>query len=364
MKALAIAGHTVDIISADTKASDLSHVPELFNLPGEVRVIGGAAPRRRGLIGKIPRRIRPTAIEPGLSLPDLVIVFDPNPMTFRDVNRYCRKNGTPLVLDIDEWMGPRDFSFASWLTLFPLRYELFIRRLPHKVSYAFAISKAMQSHIASAGAKTLLVPPLHDHKVAEIFESDRADRTQRTRVVVPGVRKASLGKDRESLELVTSALIEYPELQKLVQIEVVGGVDDPSATAHLAKLSQSACVRNHGKLEWSQMISLVGNSDWLVALRDPSVRRLKYGFPSKVTEALVLGTPVLANDYSDMNTVLSKPKFGKVVEELSTEVVARSLLEISRERRDRAKVSRSALQSFTPQGVSSSIEAFVKKVKL
>lgn len=364
VKALILGGHTVDVVTGDSEGSDLRHVAELFNLPACVRVVGGAAPSQSGLRGRMPRRIRPTAVEPGgLSLPEIVIVFDPNPMTFRDVSRYCRLKKIPLVLDIDEWMGPSDFSLTSWLTLFPLRYEAFMSRLPRMVSNAFAISKAMEAHMASSGADTLLVPPLHDHDLSLAAVSNDTSTSHRKRVVVPGIRKASLGKDRISLDLVISALTAYPELQKIIEVEVVGGVEDPSVAERLTELEQSACVRNHGKLEWPQMLTLIKESDLLVALRDPTIRRLKYGFPSKVTEALVLGTPVLGNDYSDMRVVLSDSTFGKLIEELSTEEVAVALYEITKERRDRAQVSRLASEWFTPQGMRSSLNDFLDQVK-
>ena len=365
VKALALAGHQVDLITADPQGTDLRHVAELVDLPPEVQIFCGGAAPRSGVLRKIPRRFRPSAVEPpGLPVPDRVILFDPNPATFRDVEHYCRQHGIPLVVDIDEWMGLADFSFTSWLTLFPAQYEMFMRSLPRKISYGLAIGEEMRAHLASDGAETLIVPPLHEHEPKKEAAAHSNSRVRRTRIVVPGRHKSRLAKDKESLDLTLSALERYPELKSLLEVDIVGGTDDPAVLEQLEALGETASIRNHGRLEWQQTVRLVGGADWLVALRDPSMRRLKYGFPSKVTEALVLGTPVIANDYSDMRTVLADPTLGYLVEELTTDGLADCLFAAAKHRRDRAEVARAAAGLFTPEGMSDSIDALLKKAQV
>src|SRR5690625_6594582 len=86
VKALALAGHQVDLITADPQGTDLRHVAELVDLPPEVQIFCGGAAPRCGVLRETPRRFCPSVVEPPrLSVPHRAILFDPNPASFRDI---------------------------------------------------------------------------------------------------------------------------------------------------------------------------------------------------------------------------------------------------------------------------------------
>lgn len=355
--ALAMSGNTVTIITGDRSQSAILDAAQRFDLHNRVSIHAGGPPIRR-MTRWFPRRINPLARGIGRERSaDLILIFAANPQTFRRLHAHSQRHGLALTVDVDEWMGPADFSRRSWMTLFPARYEWFMRRLPNLTQSALAISDTMREHLASAGASVLVVPPLHRPFGTA---TSRRDRTPgKTRLLLPGVRRGGMGKDRCSLQLVSEAIERSPQLAEVVSIDIVGGLEERESARIAARLGRSVELRDHGRIDWAQSRRLLLDADWLVALRDPAVRRLHYAFPSKVTEALVAGTPVIANDYSDMRHYLDSDLSGILVERLDPQSVAKALELAASRRPDRDRLARAAQGLYAPAAVADSLAAFL-----
>lgn len=89
--------------------------------------------------------------------------------------------------------------------------------------------------------------------------------------------------------------------------------------------SLPACVRAHDRVPRAKVVSALRSSDFTVLMRDPGKRFAQAGMPTKVTESLGCGTPVIANITSDLGGFLEDGRDAIVVEEYSADACARAL---------------------------------------
>lgn len=126
----------------------------------------------------------------------------------------------------------------------------------------------------------------------------------------------------------------FPRLEKYVPVEnykdridlIIKGVNSAATTTgrpcvlHLAGLTrtmleyampflndltyaQSLQIQFHGEVNQSRLQTLIGQSHYFVLLRDKK-KSSDYGFPTKITDSLKLGVPIIYNDTSDLKIYL------------------------------------------------------------
>lgn len=356
-RALQLGGYFVTIISADPGPCEVR--PEWAEQLHKDTTILGGGPSGDGPTRLLPRRLNPFSFtHADLETPGCIILFGATPPTYARAKRLSTHLGVPLHLDVDEWMGPGDFSLRSWLSMFPIRYELFMRRLPKLASSGFGISIRMTDHLAQGGARALCVPPLH-----EPIESEVQIRTDGlTRLLIPAVSQHALGKDQLSLNLVSDAILVDPTLARRLELHLMGDNNDPDAQRRVANLRElGTSIVEHGRVNREKAHAILRNVDWLVVLRSNEQRRLQYAFPSKATESLVAGTPLITNRFSDMGTVIQHGINGVLVDELTPASTARVLNCADQLHLSRQSVAAAAAR-YTPASQAVVLRDFLERV--
>lgn len=353
--ALALAGHRVAIVTADATAEPIDESWTRILDPRVSIVPGGLRSARSNPMRKVRRLLEgPTTQGIGRSeTPDRILVYNPGPVVLRRVRHYCRIHAVPFTVDATEWLSVRDLP-GGWLSPYSWWYVLHMRRLPRRISSALAISTAMREHLASAGARVLVVPPLHEPAIGP-----RPPRRGRHRLLVSGSALRPGGKDALTLSVLAGALESAPELAALVTVDVAGRVSGASAD-FIARIGAMTTVAEHGWVSWPRSRELVRAADWLLLIRAPSERRLHFGFPSKVTESLVLGTPVIANSFSDIPATLTSG-LGVVVASASSGDVVSALRTALGESLDPDRVAAEGSVRYAPDVWAARLSAFISE---
>jgi glycosyltransferase involved in cell wall biosynthesis len=206
----------------------------------------------------------------------------------------------PIIVDCMEWHESWQFKYgrispAYWRFLWS--FHLVVPRA-HGV---IAISNFLANYFHSRGTRVLRLLPQIDidefpeHKVRDdgsclkLFYAGTPHKKDNLGLVLSALSQLST-QECESI-LFTVAGVSWPEIRSLV-VEV--GVDWNSISPRLRVL---------GRIPREQVLNELACMDFLVLLR-PVSRYSQAGFPSKVSESLAAGTPVIANLTSDLGDIL------------------------------------------------------------
>ena len=220
-----------------------------------------------------------------------------------------------------------------------------------------AISRRLEQHYLQAGLPVLRVPPMFEP--AEL------------------VRKWS--QDDGSLHLCYAG---SPGRKEAFDV-IVDGCNAAAAAGvslvlHLIGITQNQwhslagpaafdCdVRCYGRVPNEHAREIVGACDFSLVVR-PFRRSNQYGFPSKCAESLSLGTPVIANLFSDLGEELTEGKDSLILKELSAEALTDRIVTASGMTPDCRKAMAGAARAlgarrFSPQSHAERITRFLERL--
>lgn len=236
------------------------------------------------------------------------------------IKSLCLKRGVTLAVDCTEWYTPEEFkggeSDRSYLDHTRLITEVIDSRIK-----VIAISSYLERYFSNKGCNVLRIPSVLD--VKELSSDGQAGRDcGHTRIVYAG----SPGK-KDSLWLILQAIISLSsEDQERIKFDIYG-VDQRSLSAMIPDgMRVPACVRAYGRVPRETILEALHDCDFTVLMRDPSQRFAQAGMPTKVTESLGAGVPVIANITSDLGDYLIDDKTAFVVPDYSAEAFAETLV--------------------------------------
>lgn len=234
--------------------------------------------------------------------PTHVILYGGTLPYLRHLLPWCRAHRVPLLLDLVEWYDPRALPGGRWGPI--AAAEGLARRLHSRAAGAIAISTLLEEALHRRGvAHVALMPPTVD-----LAASVPGAGSGRTGIVcgyagTPG-RKDELG-------LIVGAVAAAREVGADVTLEVIG-----PDTAEVAGLTDGPGLPPGivvvGRLPQQDVAARVGSWDYTVLMREDK-RSSHAGFPTKLVESLVAGTPVIANLTSDLGDHLVDGENGYVV---------------------------------------------------
>ena len=129
-----------------------------------------------------------------------------------------------------------------------------------------------------------------------------------------------------------------------------------------------ALINCIGKVSHAEAIQLIGNSDFSILLRYPK-RYAFAGFPTKVVESMVMGTPVICNLTSDLHRYIHDNISGIVCQDHHVGSLINALSRVSgMSSEEIAEMSLSArkigVESFDYHSYVSAIDEFILKIRI
>lgn len=232
---------------------------------------------------------------------DSIIIYGPHPGYIYRFRSIARENNVPFILDIVEWYEREDMPGGAFGP-FALANEYSMRHLTAKADGIMVISRRLEAHYQALGCRTLRVPPLFEcaPTLAEKFSAQDG----RLHLCYAGSigRKEAFGLIIKKLQSAHRRGIDFtfhvmgPERSE-IQRYTEGTIDkftDPDV----------GFFRFYGKIPNSEAIKIIQASDFSLVFR-PLRKANQFGFPSKIAESMSLGTPVLANNFSDLPEILT-----------------------------------------------------------
>ncbi len=357
-RALVLAGHEITIICSDHTRDEMSSEWEAILKGSKISVVQGGFPREKGfhVFARLVRLLNGPSSDLRSRLssisPDSLILYNAAPVPLLRLNHFARRHKLPFSLDITEWLNSADLPGGRFGPLAVL-HELTMRALAWRRGRYLTISNTMAGKLGKRGFPPLVVPPIFDISPSDLVRR----RDHRTHLVATGTDLRDHGKDVGGLSLIVAALAEVDPEGNRFHLDVVGAYSAQTEAYVCARLKARA-FKLHGRLSWEKTLSAVHSADFSVVLRDPADRRSNLGFPSKVPESLLLGTPILGNLFSDLSEHLEDGINALVVSEPTKQALVSALLRLPVEI-DREAVRKQALVRYTPRAWSATVSQFV-----
>lgn len=280
-------------------------------------------------------------------VPDVVFVYGADPRFLRPARKWARSRNVPTVVEVVDWYEIRDGAtlgqkfFTGLINLWSM---------PREASRCDAVvvaSKALENYFADRGLACLRIPAIMDAAAPSRTELSRLPRPSNamrlTYAGTPGLR------DRKTLENI-SRLPDSSRLAGLrIEIDVIG-VAAPEAEAQ--RSDGAVTVRFHGRVPREAVLTLTSEADFSVLQRDPARRFAQAGFPSKIAESLMLGTPVLSNISSDLSEYLHNEENAVILASDSYEALVDGVIRAAKWLEsvgpDRRTIAADAAEVFSP----------------
>lgn len=254
------------------------------------------------------------------------------------LKKYAKKNGIKLVHDSVEWYSPEQFKNGKRNINYILKNQYNTKWIDEQFS-VISISSFLEKHFSSRGINTVRIPVMMDTESITFKKQVAEDKTV-------FLYAGSPGKKDYLKEIVTGFSMLSDEEIKKAELRVVGVKQDQLLT--LCGVEESALQRMgdslvcFGRIPREKVLEQLESADFTVLLRSETQRYAKAGFPTKVVESLVTGTPVVTNLTSDLGMYLEDGVNSLIVKDCTSasfsEAVKRALI-LSSEAKNKMQLS-------------------------
>lgn len=264
---------------------------------------------------------------------DAVILYNHPAISSKRILSYCHNLGIKVYADCTEWYDPKGFSPHSLIK----RADTWLRmeRVNRQLDGIITISSFLKKYYDERGCKTICVPPLIDLTCAKWAKVKNKDDKYEEGVKLIYVGNSGAGS-KDKIGLIISALkqIRQSNTEFLFQMDVVGMTEAQFIDAFKIKLKDCDFVRFHGRKPNSEALDMIKRSDFSIFLRDTNLV-CTAGFPTKFSESIACGTPVLTNLTSDLGRYMKDGDNGYVIDTTSFETTCNTMCRALRTPKDK-----------------------------
>jgi glycosyltransferase involved in cell wall biosynthesis len=244
-----------------------------------------------------------------------VIAYVPYYFEARGLLRYCTEHAIPLVVCCCEWQ-PARYAPLGFLGPRYWEQEACMRRLYRRIGHVLTWTTYLERHFLRQQCHVLTVPPLIDPEDPEAAAvranfQPRADVLRLNFAGIPTRDRLDLilrgltALRREGLPVVMTCLgFSRETLVRCAGAALVDGAEREGGLVCLGRVDQADVAARLAAADFGLLLRK--RERWSAAC-----------FPSRVTEYLSLGVPMLCNVTSDLGSYLRDGREALVVEEVS-----------------------------------------------
>lgn len=232
------------------------------------------------------------------------------------LNNYFKEHGVKVVVDVVDWLTVKTknpiFDLVKWAD------NTFKRSFINKhVDGIIAISNFLSDYYTKNGCKTLILPPLSSNKNI-IFEPNIKNSNKKI-ITYAGLpfRKGQPIQDYNKLkDRIDKTVFLFNKLKK-DGIDFIFNIYGFTKEEYLIAIpvhkqiieELGVSVIFHGHKPNNEVVDSVSKSDFTILLRDIN-RDTTAGFPTKISESISYGTPVITTNTSDLSKYIVEGKSG------------------------------------------------------
>lgn len=298
-----------------------------------------------------------------------MIIYYGSPSLSLFINKlihYCRRNNIRIISDCVDWLTVKTsnpfFNLIKWAD--NTYQKAFLNK---RVDGVIAISKYLSSYYEKAGVKTVLVPPLSPVKYDFVYGNNPCKI-----IVYAGLpfRKGEVIRDLSSLkdriDITIFLLYEAKKNGANFVFNIYGFTKEeylhsiPSQVKYVEGLANS--IKFHGMKANNEVTEEISKADFTILIRDVN-RDTTAGFPTKVSESISCGTPVITTKTSDLEDYIIEGENGYFIckEESALDDLC-SIIKLSKSKVKEMKKNCYEKQPFYYKKYNSKIEEFFNSI--
>lgn len=235
---------------------------------------------------------------------DVVIAYNYPSVALDKLRKFCKNQNIKLIGDVTEWDIAEGNPIYSLAKNIDTKYRMEV--IHPKLDGLICISRYLYDYYVKK-TNCVLIPPLVDvidpKWNVTITQRKEADTTYFVYAGSPSAKK-------EMLDRAVTAIIEASKKQR-IEMHVVGVTKEQFISMYDWSGSLPDNIKFLGRVGHEEAIAEVKFADWSIILRDNN-RKVKAGFPTKLVESISCGTPVIANEFSNIMEYLNENNCIKV----------------------------------------------------
>jgi len=244
--------------------------------------------------------------------PTHIIVYNYPSIALKLLMKYCNKHSIYLYSDCTEWFQPQGNIIYKSIKQFDTNYRMKI--LHNKLSGIIAISSYLQNYYSNKGQKTICVPPLIDKDDIKWFNNGNFNNEAEVNLSYVG--NPGAGK-KDKLDVIISSLREIKSKYNLNCKLTIVGITKSEYEINFSDIINEDFIVFKGKMKNSAALEIIKKSHYSIFLRDKNLITTA-GFPTKFSESIACGTPVLTNDSSDILKYINEGYNGFILDTSSS----------------------------------------------
>ncbi len=231
---------------------------------------------------------------------------------------FCRRNKIKVLADCVDWLTVKTesplFDLIKWAdTTYQKAY------CNRQCDGLLVISKYLAQYYVKSGKKALVIPPLSpvEHTEYEYQLNLRKIVSYAGQPFRKGQRILDCSQLKDRIDKTILLLHSAKKSGCNFVFDVYGFTRDeylyalPSQGKYVEELGESICF--HGMLPNDEVVRSIRASDFTILIRDVN-RSTAAGFPTKVSESITCGTPVITTRTSDLADYITEGIHGYFVD--------------------------------------------------
>lgn len=264
--------------------------------------------------------------------PSLVITYNYPAVAQERVIHFCRKNGIKVIGDITEWYMPSDIIRKADTAL---RMRWSNKHLDGIIS----ISRLLDTYYMNCNS--ILIPPLVDKSEKKWKEAPIESDDPRIKLCYVG----SPGGGKDRLDYIVSGIKNCEK--DSVCLDVIGITKEQYALLYGEdKEIDNLPVVFWGRMPHHKAVEKLKESDFQIFFRE-NTKANNAGFPTKFSEAISAGVPVITNKTSNLSDFLISGENGYLIEDASADSISRVLNQVSHLSKEDVLRMKGAINSST-----------------
>jgi glycosyltransferase involved in cell wall biosynthesis len=342
-------GHDVRIVVDDTPLSAREGVWD--GIPYTALGVGG-----HSIVQRLTNRYRVSSFLQSRrnNGPDLVLLRS-DADRFGRVSRQLQRQGVPYIVEICERYNPDNWR-GAFLNPFYWQYQFAYRRQFPRARGLIAISRYLANQFSGISPR-IVIPTIVD---STAYSWRREAGGKPVRLIYAG----NPGRGKELLAEIVEAMDEVDPTHTLIRFDIYGV--SGTRLQEIAPLScRNPMVTAHGRRPVEEVLAAYLSADYGIFVRPHRISS-QAGFPTKLAESMLCGTPSICNDTGDIGIYINEGN-GVLLEGPTKADIARGLQhalslspKLAAETREGAR--RTAEQAFDYRSHQAAFSAFLDDV--
>lgn len=233
---------------------------------------------------------------------DTIICYNFPAVAMYKLYLYCKTNKIKLIADTTEWYTPDKKNIHGLIKY--IDTEIRMRYITKKCFGIICISQFLFDYYNSS-ENVILIPPLVD-KSEEKWLLKNSNSEQQLDKKINLVYAGSPGMKKDKLNWIIDLFNNMKDGEKKAELLIIGVNRKELNNIYPQYISidlEKKGIYLMGRIEHSEVLPIIKKADFYIFLRE--VNRVNMaGFPTKYVEAMSLGTPVITNKTSDLQTYM------------------------------------------------------------